>query len=192
VASVDLISLSLLALAALAIGLALRDSYRRTGFRPPASPWPLRAFGGAYFDLAAATAILKELYDGQTRSGRALPRQSGVYAGQEVDRLLRQELAGSARVRSAGGGSTTFANAQANQAPAQYAEFLVTRRREYALATLDNETAEAAGDSKGAFVDALTDVVDKAITTATLRIAPACSGLVPGRSARSPARSPPA
>lgn len=170
----DLISLSLLALAALAFGLALFDSYRRTGFRPPASSMASSAFGGAYFDLAAATAILKELYDGQLVEDELYRDNPAFTLFKKSTDFYGKNFPVPLAYGAAGGGSTTFANAQANQAPAQYAEFLLTRRREYALGTLDNETAEACGDSKGAFVDAVTDVADKAKTTATLRI---CSGL---------------
>lgn len=127
-------------------------------------------FGGAYFDLAAATAILKEFYDGQIVEDEiykenpfyTMVRKSTEFGGKNFPIPLAYG--------SAGGGSTNFANAQANQTPAQYAEFLLTRRREYSLATLDNETAEAAGTDKGAFVDAVTDVVDKAIKNCTLAI----------------------
>lgn len=127
--------------------------------------------GGAYFDLAAATAILKEFYDGQIVEDEiykdnpfyTMVPKSTSFGGKNFPIPLAYG--------SAGGGSTTFANAQANQAPVQYAEFLLTRRREYNLATLDNEAAEAAGTDKGAFVDAVTDVVDKSILACTLAIA---------------------
>jgi hypothetical protein len=154
-----------------AIVLAARESYSRTGFVPPAASMRSSAFGGAYFDLAAATAILKELYEGQLVEDEiykdnpfyTMVKKSTSFGGKNFPIPLAYA--------GAGGGSTTFANAQANQAPAQYAEFMLTRRREYGIATLDNETAEAAGEDKGAFVDALTDVVDKQILNVTNRIA---------------------
>lgn len=127
--------------------------------------------GGAYFDLAAATAIMKELYDGQLVEDEIYKENPFYTLVKKATNFTGKNFPIPLAYGRSGGRSTTFANAQANQAPTQYGEFMLTRRREYALATLDNETREATADDKGAFVDALTDVVDKAIKTATLAIA---------------------
>ena len=125
---------------------------------------------GAYYDLPAATAILKELYDGQIV-------ENEVYKENPAFAMIAKKtnFYGKSRplplaygVQSA---TSNFTNAQANQAPIQYAEFLMTRKRLYALATIDNETMEATSEDKGAFVDAITENVDKAIQAATLLIA---------------------
>lgn len=128
------------------------------------------SFGGAYYDLAAGTAIMKELYDGQIVENEVyqdnpaftmIPKMTGFYGKNRPVPL----------VYGVSTGSANFQNAQANQAPVQNAEFLMTRKREYALATLDNETMEATANDKGAFIDALSQVVDGAIQKCTLRIA---------------------
>jgi hypothetical protein len=86
------------------------------------------------------------------------------------------------------GRSSTFSNAQGNQSPTQLAEFLLTRKRDYALATIDNETREAAGNDKGAFVDALTIEVDPAIQSITMSLPARSSAPAPALSVRSSLR----
>lgn len=125
---------------------------------------------GAYYDLPAATAILKELYDGQLV-------ENEVYKKNPAFTMIKKntKFFGKSRpiplaygVQTA---SSNFTNAQQNQSPIQYSEFMMTRKRGYVFATVDNETLEATENDKGAFVDALTENVDKAIQGMTLLVA---------------------
>ena len=61
------------------------------------------------------------------------------------------------------GRSHTFAKAKANQTSSVYKDFTLTRAKDYSLATVDNEVAEASEDDKGAFLKALTNEIDSAI-----------------------------
>lgn len=61
------------------------------------------------------------------------------------------------------GRSHTFAKAKANQTSSVYKDFTLTRVKDYSLATVDNETAEASENDKGAFLKALTNEIDSAI-----------------------------
>lgn len=61
------------------------------------------------------------------------------------------------------GRSHTFSKAKANQTSSVYKDFTLTRVKDYSLATVDNETAEASENDKGAFLKALTDEIDSAI-----------------------------
>jgi hypothetical protein len=100
------------------------------------------SLGGAYYDLPAATAILKELYDGQLVENEVYKENPAYAMIQKNTKFFGKSrpLPLAYGVQSA---TSNFTNAQQNQAPIQYAEFLMTRKRLYALATIDNETMEA-------------------------------------------------
>jgi hypothetical protein len=130
-------------------------------------------FVGAYFDLPAATGILKELYDGQIVENEVYKRNPFYTMVQKKTNFYGKNRPIPLAYGVPQGRSSTFSNAQGNQSPTQLAEFLLTRKRDYALATIDNETREAAGNDKGAFVDALTIEVDPAIQSITMSLASA-------------------
>lgn len=69
------------------------------------------------------------------------------------------------------GRSHTFAKAKANQTSSIYKDFTLTRAKDYSLATVDNETAEASENDKGAFLKALTNEIDSAIRSAASSMA---------------------
>jgi hypothetical protein len=69
------------------------------------------------------------------------------------------------------GRSHTFAKAKANQTSSVYKDFTLTRVKDYSLATVDNETAEASENDKGAFLKALTNEIDSAIRSAASSMA---------------------
>lgn len=65
------------------------------------------------------------------------------------------------------GRSRTFSNAKANKTSSELKNFTLTRARDYSLATIDNETAEASETDAGAFLKAMTVEIDGAIQSAT-------------------------
>ena len=69
------------------------------------------------------------------------------------------------------GRSRTFSNAKANKTSSELKSFVLTRARDYSLATIDNETAEASETNQGAFLKALTVEIDGAIQSATNSLA---------------------
>lgn len=69
------------------------------------------------------------------------------------------------------GRSHTFAKAKANQTSSVYKDFTLTRAKDYSLATVDGETAEASENDKGAFLKALTNEINSAIKSAASSIA---------------------
>lgn len=71
------------------------------------------------------------------------------------------------------GRSATFATAQSNKTNSQYKAFLVTRAKDYALASIDNETIEASKGNPNAFFEAATSEIDGAIESATRSLATA-------------------
>ena len=69
------------------------------------------------------------------------------------------------------GRSITFANAQANKTNTQLKAFLLTRIKDYSLASIDNETIEASKGNSNAFMEAATVEIDGAIESATRSLA---------------------
>lgn len=69
------------------------------------------------------------------------------------------------------GRSKTFSTAQANKTNTQYKAFLLTRAKDYSLASIDNETIEASKGNSNAFMEAATSEIDGAIEAVTRSLA---------------------
>jgi hypothetical protein len=127
--------------------------------------------GGPYYDLTAANAALKELYAGQevknlvykTNPFMALVPKDTEFEGEYKPIPV---IIGASQGRS-----STFANAQSNQSPVQAYKFLLARRSDYSIATLDNQTMMASRSDKGSFIRATKTVVDGAFRSITLSLA---------------------
>jgi hypothetical protein len=74
------------------------------------------------------------------------------------------------------GRSATFATAQSNKTNTQLKAFLLTRSKDYSLASIDNETIEASKGNPNAFMEAATTEIDGAIESATRSLAIAMYG----------------
>ena len=74
------------------------------------------------------------------------------------------------------GRSAAFATAQANKTNTQLKSFLLTRDKDYSLASIDNETIEASKGNANAFMEAATLEIDGAIESATRSLAIAMYG----------------
>lgn len=79
------------------------------------------------------------------------------------------------------GRSATFSKAKANKTNSQLKDFLLTRAKDYSLASIDNETAEASENDQGAFMKALTVEIDGAFQSATNSLAQSLFGNGSGR-----------
>ena len=69
------------------------------------------------------------------------------------------------------GRSAEFSVAKANKTESLVKAFLITRARDYSLASVDNETLEASRGDANAFMEALATEVDGAIQSATRSLA---------------------
>ena len=69
------------------------------------------------------------------------------------------------------GRSATFSTAQANKTNSQYKAFLLTRSKDYSLASIDNETIDASKGNSNAFLEAATTEIDGAIEACTRSLA---------------------
>lgn len=121
----------------------------------------------AYLDLTAANAALKELYDDQKV-------ENLVYEDNPFLALVpKNEEAGGKYIPipliygNSQGRSATFSTAQANQSAALMAEFLLTRKSDYSIATIDNQTMESSMTDKEAFLRMSTVLIDAAIREET-------------------------
>jgi len=128
---------------------------------------------GAYLDLPAANAALKEWYDGQKVENLAyddnpfltmVPKKTDA-TGKYIPQPVMYEVSQ--------GASNTFSNAQGNQSPGLLAEFLLTLKPEYSIATLANQAMEASADERGSFLDFAREYVDWAIQGCANRVSSA-------------------
>lgn len=127
----------------------------------------------AYLDLPAMNAALKELYDGQTI-------ENLVYADNSFLAMVKKNTDFGGKYKPipiitgvSQGRSATFANAQANQSAAQVQSFLLTRTKDYSLATIDNETMLASRTDKMSFLEGSKLMIDSAIKSCTNSVASA-------------------
>lgn len=74
------------------------------------------------------------------------------------------------------GRSSTFTTAQANKTSSQLQKFVLTRSKDYSLASIDNETIEASKGNANAFLEAATVEIDGALQSATRSLATALYG----------------
>lgn len=127
----------------------------------------------AYFDLAAGNAALKEWYDADKVNNLTYAKNAFLALVPKNTECGGKYIPTPVIYEVNQGRSGTFTNAQANQTPAQLAEFLLTRKKDYDIATIDNETMEAMATDKGAFLRGSTLLVDAAIRGCTLSAASA-------------------
>ena len=113
-----------------------------------------------YLDLSAANFALKEYYDGQSV-------ENEVYPDDPFYQLVKKDTDFPGSVHpvpliyaTSQGGSATFSVAQGGQTPVQGIKFQMTRKRNYDLATIDNETMLASANDMGAFLRGATTVID--------------------------------
>ena len=74
------------------------------------------------------------------------------------------------------GRSASFLKAQANKTNTQVKDFVLTRAKDYSLASIDNETIEATKGNANAFMEAATTEIDGAINSAARSLAIALYG----------------
>lgn len=126
-----------------------------------------------YMDMTAMNAALKELYDGQAVNNMvyednpflALIKKSTDFGGKYKPIPI---IIGASQGRSA-----TFADARTYQTAADIRSFLLTRKSDYSIATIDNQTMLASKTDKMAFLEGAKTVIDAAFRSITLSLASA-------------------
>lgn len=124
-------------------------------------------------DLAAANAALREWYDDAKVQNQTYEENPGLALVPKNTKATGKYIPVPVIYEVNQGRSATFSNAQGNQSPAQLASFFLTRKRDYDVATIDNETLEAAEDNKGGFLDEATLLIDMAHRGLTISAASA-------------------
>ncbi len=126
---------------------------------------------GAYLDLAAGNAALKEWYDDQTVENLAYDDNPALVMTPKKTNATGKVIPIPVVYEVSQGRSSNFANAQGNQTPGLLAEFFLTLKPDYDIATLGNQAMLASQDEKGSFLDFSTLFVDLAIQGASLSAA---------------------
>ncbi len=126
---------------------------------------------GQYLDLAAGNAALKEWYDDQTVENLGYDDNPGLVMAPKKTDATGKYVPIPVIYEVSEGASVNFANAQGNQSPGLLAEFLLTLKPDYSIATLANQAMEASADKAGSFIDFAKMFVDLAIQSSALRAA---------------------
>lgn len=71
------------------------------------------------------------------------------------------------------GRSSSFSKAQANKRPSKFKDFVLTRAKDYGLASIDGETIDASRGNNAAFIEALTSEIDGTFESLTGSLASA-------------------
>ncbi len=123
------------------------------------------------FNMQAANAALKELYDDQKI-------QNLVYRNNPFLAMIPKftEFGGKYMplplvFNTSQGRSATFANAQGNQTAAEVVSFALSRAADYSIAQIDNQTMLASKTDKMAFINGAQLVIDNAIRALTNSVA---------------------
>lgn len=125
-------------------------------------------------DLATANAILEEWYAGQPVPNQAYKKNPYLAMVPKYEEAGGKYYPVPCQFEVGQGRSSTFATAQANQTPNQYASFLMTRKKDYDIGTIDNELLEASMSDKGAFLREATNIIDGSVRGAMLSAASSC------------------
>jgi hypothetical protein len=125
----------------------------------------------AYYDMTAANAALKELYDGQAMENLVYKKNPLLAMMPKMTEFGGKYMPVPIITGVSQGRSSTFSNAQANQSPAQIQSFLLTSKSDYSIATIDNKTLLASKTDKMAFIQGSKVVIDSAIRSITLSAA---------------------
>lgn len=121
----------------------------------------------ASLDLTSFDAAMKTLYDGQKV-------EDSTYKGNPFFAMLKKEedFYGKnwplpIQYGKPQGRSSTFSTAQTNATASKFEDFLLTRKSDHAVCTIDNETIEASENNSGSFIRALKSEVDGILDSLT-------------------------
>lgn len=117
----------------------------------------------AGLNAAAADAALKVLYDNQKMQKLTYQDRPFLAMLNKKEDFLGRNYPLPIQYGNPQGRSATFATAKSNKAPSKFTEFLLTRSKDYGLASIQNEMIDASKGDKGAFVALLENEVDSTI-----------------------------
>lgn len=123
------------------------------------------------FDLGAANAALKELYDDQKIANLVYKNNPFLAMVPKMEEFGGKYMPIPLIINTSQGRSATFSNAQGNQTAATVESFALTRASNYSIAQIDNQTMLASKTDKMAFINGATVVIDGAIRALTNSLA---------------------
>lgn len=123
------------------------------------------------FDLGAANAALKELYDDQKIANLVYKNNPFLAMVPKMEEFGGKYMPIPLIVNNSQGRSATFSSAQSNQTAATVQSFALTRATNYSIAQIDNQTMLASKTDKMAFINGATVVIDGAIRSLTNNLA---------------------
>lgn len=123
------------------------------------------------FDLGAANAALKELYDDQKIANLVYKNNPFLAMVPKMEEFGGKYMPIPLIVNTSQGRSATFSSAQGNQTAATVQSFALTRASNYSIAQIDNQTMLASKTDKMAFINGATVVIDGAIRALTNSLA---------------------
>ncbi len=126
-----------------------------------------------YLDLAAMNAALKELYSGQVVDNLVYRDNPTLAMLQKMTSFGGKYYPIPIITGVSQGRSSTFSYAQSNQSAVQVESFFLTRKSDYSIATIDNQTMLASTTDKMTFLEGAKLMIDGAIRSATLSLASA-------------------
>jgi hypothetical protein len=123
------------------------------------------------FDLGAANAALKELYDDQKIANLVYKNNPFLAMVPKMEEFGGKYMPIPLIVNTSQGRSATFSSAQSQQTAATVESFALTRVANYSIAQIDNQTMLASKTDKMAFINGATVVIDGAIRALTNSLA---------------------
>ena len=123
------------------------------------------------FDLGAANAALKELYDDQKIANLVYKNNPFLAMVPKMEEFGGKYMPIPLIVNTSQGRSATFSTAQSQQTAATVESFALTRASNYSIAQIDNQTMLASKTDKMAFINGATVVIDGAIRALTNSLA---------------------
>ena len=123
------------------------------------------------FDLGAANAALKELYDDQKIANLVYKNNPFLAMVPKMEEFGGKYMPIPLIINTSQGRSATFSNAQSQQTAATVESFALTRTQNYSIAQIDNQTMLASKTDKMAFINGATVVIDGAIRALTNSLA---------------------
>ena len=125
----------------------------------------------AYLDLTAMNAALKELYEGQVIENMVYKNNPFLAMVKKDTEFGGKYLPVPIIIGASQGRSATFTNAQTNQSAVVVDSFLLKRKSDYSIATIDNETMLASATDKMSFLNGSKLFIDGAIRSIKLSLA---------------------
>lgn len=114
----------------------------------------------ASLDMTAFDAALKTLYDGQKVEDLSYKNNPFLAMVKKEEDFYGKNYPLPIQYGKPQGRSATFSTAQTNASASKFEDFLLTRKSDHAVCTIDNETMEASENNSGAFIKAVKSEVD--------------------------------